>query len=69
MQEEIKSSFPEDFEERKEQLMKAGLWRGDKVMLKLLFGNLHSIEKNPKPANSDKSKVNMHRWMMYVALA
>jgi transcription initiation factor IIF auxiliary subunit len=32
------------------------------------FGNLHSLEKNPKPANSDASKVNMHRWMMFISL-
>ncbi len=68
-QEEIKMSFLSDFEERKEELMKAGLWRGDKITLKFMFGNLHKIEKNPKPANSDPSKINMHRWMMYVSLA
>lgn len=39
------------------------------MTLKFLFGNLHSLEKNPKPANSDKSKMNVHRWMMYVSLA
>lgn len=61
--------FPEDFEERKEQLVKAGLWRGNKVSLKFLFGNLHSLEKNPKPSVSDPSKQNVHRWMMYVSLA
>ena len=69
MQRDIRDMFPEDFEERKEQLVKAGLWRGNKVALKFLFGNLHSLEKNPKPANSDKSKVNCHRWMIYVSLA
>jgi hypothetical protein len=68
-QNEIKESFPSDFEERKEQLMKAGLWRGDKITLKFLFGNLHQMEKNPKPAGSDPSKMNTHRWMMYVSLA
>ena len=68
-QAEIKEAFPADFEERKEQLVKAGLWRGDKLTLKFLFGNLHSLEKNPKPANSDKSKMNVHRWMMHVSLA
>lgn len=49
--------------------MKAGLWRGDKTMLKFLFGNLHSLEKNPKAAGSDPSKMNCHRWIMYVSLA
>lgn len=68
-QEEIKGMFPEDFEERKEQLIKAGFWRGDKVTLKFLFGNIHSMEKNPKPAVSDPSKQNIHRWMMYVNIA
>ena len=68
-QEEIKESFPGDFEERRAQLVKAGLWRGDKITLKFLFGNLHSLEKNPKPSGSDPSKVNMHRWMMFLSLA
>jgi transcription initiation factor IIF auxiliary subunit len=45
------------------------MWRGDKLTLKFLFGNLHSLEKNPKPAGSDKSKINVHKWMMYVSLA
>ena len=49
--------------------MKAGLWRGDKISIKFLFGNLHSMEKNPKPSVSDPSKQNVHRWMMYISLA
>ena len=27
------------------------------------------MEKNPKPSQSDASKTNVHRWMMYVSLA
>ena len=68
-QEEIKSMFPGDFEQRKDQLIKAGFWRGDKVMIKFLFGNLHQLQEAPKLSVSDPSKTNKHRWTAYVALA
>ena len=60
--------FPEDFVERKQQLIKAGVWRGDKVALKFLFGNLHSMVENPKKAKSDSKQTNSHRWIMFIAL-
>ena len=68
-QKQIIELFPQDFEERKGELMKAGLWRGNKVAVKFVFGNLHSLVKDPKPANSNSKMINKHRWVMYVASA
>ena len=67
LQEEIKTMFPDDFEERKDQLSLAGLWISDRKLIKFQYGNLHSREKAPKVSRSDPTKKNMHRWMMYVS--
>ena len=52
-QKEIEELFPQDFEERKKQLIMTGLWRGEKVAIKFTFGNLHSIIEKPKSSISD----------------
>jgi len=45
-----------------------GVWTGDKMTVKFAYGNTHSMVENPKKARSNKSEVNKHRWVMFVAL-
>mmetsp|Transcript_6771 Transcript_6771/g.8850 ORF Transcript_6771/g.8850 Transcript_6771/m.8850 type:complete len:99 (+) Transcript_6771:411-707(+) len=38
------------------------------MTVKFAYGNTHSMVENPKKARSNKSEVNKHRWVMFVAL-
>ena len=58
LQSEMIQNIPKAFEERKAELVKEGLWRGNKRPFRFAFGNTHSHVENPKPSNSDKEKKN-----------
>ena len=67
LQEQIALEAGYQFEERKAQLVGQGKWVGSKRLLRFAFGNTHEDVINPKPANSDKTLKNSHRWAMFVA--
>lgn len=42
LQKELIEQFPDDFEKRKNELIKNNTWQGNKIPLRFAFGNLHS---------------------------
>ena len=69
MQSEISAEFTSEFELQKKALKEQKEWRGDRKVVSFSFGNTHEDVKDPKPANSDKTMTNKHRWTMFVSLA
>ncbi len=52
MQKKIQQDAEQDFEERKQQLIQEGAWRGNKKQFKLAFGNTHEYVENAKDSRS-----------------
>ena len=68
IQKQISEELKDDFEERKAELVKSGLWRGNIKQLKLAFGNTHELVDNPKQSRSKPGTKNIHRWAMFITL-
>ncbi len=56
-----------EYELRKKNLIKQGLWRGDRKSILIYYGNTHEEIMEPK-ASKDQKHVNKHRWAMFVSL-
>ena len=54
LQDEIAKVSGSEFEERKAQLQKDGLWVGTKRLLRFAFGNTHEDVVNPKTVRGDQ---------------
>ena len=58
----------DEFEARKDELIAAGLWTGNKTLLRFCFGNTHEDVQNPKQSRSKPGTKNTHRWCMFMSL-
>jgi len=54
LQNEIMQAAGEEFEERKQELIAEGEWRGNKKPITFAFGNTHSDVIAPKVSRSNK---------------
>ena len=54
-----------EFEEKKEALIQAGKWEEHK--LTFTYGNTYEYDEIGRPAVSSKTKMNNHRWTMFIA--
>ena len=68
LQKKLAEGFQNEFEERKDELLKLNQWRGNMIPIRFAFGNLYKTLENPKAYWGDKSISCSHWFQMFVCL-